>query len=77
MEMYVDANPWVMGPNVYGMGLFSEGGIFATKPYICGSNYLLKIVTTSVVNGATLLTAYIGASLSVIGIFFKATRAWP
>jgi deoxyribodipyrimidine photolyase-related protein len=32
-----------MGPNVYGMGLFSDGGIFATKPYICGSNYLLKM----------------------------------
>ncbi|HCD26759.1 MAG TPA: deoxyribodipyrimidine photolyase, partial [Gammaproteobacteria bacterium] len=28
---------------VYGMGLFSDGGIFATKPYICGSNYLLKM----------------------------------
>ncbi len=25
------------------MGLFSDGGIFATKPYICGSNYLLKM----------------------------------
>ena len=32
-----------MGPNVYGMGLFSDGVLFATKPYICGSNYLLKI----------------------------------
>ncbi len=31
MEMYVDSSEWVMGPNVYGMGLFSEGGIFATK----------------------------------------------
>ena len=43
MEMYVDSASWVMGPNVYGMGLFSDGGIFATKPYICGSNYLLKM----------------------------------
>ena len=43
MEMYVDSSEWVMGPNVYGMGLFSDGGIFATKPYICGSNYLLKM----------------------------------
>ena len=43
MEMYVDSSDWVMGPNVYGMGLFSDGGIFATKPYICGSNYLLKM----------------------------------
>jgi deoxyribodipyrimidine photolyase-related protein len=25
------------------MGQHSDGGIFATKPYICGSNYLLKM----------------------------------
>ena len=25
------------------MGLHSDGGIFATKPYICGSSYLLKM----------------------------------
>lgn len=43
MEMYVDSASWVMGPNVYGMGIFSDGGLFATKPYICGSNYLLKM----------------------------------
>ena len=43
MEMYVDSSEWVMGPNVYGMGIFSDGGVFATKPYICGSNYLLKM----------------------------------
>ena len=43
MEMYVDSSEWVMGPNVYGMGLFSDGGVFATKPYICGSNYILKM----------------------------------
>ncbi len=43
MAMYVDSSDWVMGPNVYGMALTSDGGIFATKPYICGSNYLLKM----------------------------------
>ena len=43
MEMYVDSSDWVMGPNVYGMGLCSDGGIFATKPYICGSGYLVKM----------------------------------
>jgi deoxyribodipyrimidine photolyase-related protein len=32
-----------MAPNVMGMGLFSDGGIFATKPYICGSSYILKM----------------------------------
>jgi deoxyribodipyrimidine photolyase-related protein len=43
MERYIDSYPWVMGPNVYGMGQMSDGGIFATKPYICGSNYILKM----------------------------------
>jgi deoxyribodipyrimidine photolyase-related protein len=43
MELYVDSSEWVMGPNVYGMGIFSDGGLFATKPYICGSNYILKM----------------------------------
>lgn len=43
MEMFIDSAPWVMGPNVYGMALFSDGGIFATKPYICGSNYFCKM----------------------------------
>jgi len=43
MERYLDSYEWVMGPNVYGMGLMSDGGIFATKPYICGSNYILKM----------------------------------
>ena len=43
MEMYVDSADWVMAPNVFGMALFSEGGSFTTKPYICGSNYLRKM----------------------------------
>jgi deoxyribodipyrimidine photolyase-related protein len=43
MEMYVDSSEWVMTPNVFGMGTFADGGIFATKPYICGSNYILKM----------------------------------
>lgn len=43
MELYVDSADWVMGPNVYGMGIFSDGGVFATKPYICASSYVLKM----------------------------------
>lgn len=43
MEMYVDSADWVMQANVYGMGLMSDGGIFSTKPYICGSNYIKKM----------------------------------
>lgn len=43
MEMYIDAYDWVMVPNVYGMTQFADGGLMATKPYISGSNYLLKM----------------------------------
>ena len=43
MEMFVDSSDWVMGPNVYGMALHSDGGVFTTKPYICGSNYWRKM----------------------------------
>jgi len=43
MEMYVDSSDWVMVPNVYGMSQFADGGTFATKPYIGGSNYILKM----------------------------------
>jgi deoxyribodipyrimidine photolyase-related protein len=43
MEMFVDAYDWVMVPNVFGMGTFADGGIFATKPYIAGSNYIKKM----------------------------------
>lgn len=43
MGMHVDAYDWVMVPNVYGMSQFSDGGLFATKPYISGSNYIKKM----------------------------------
>jgi len=43
MAMYVDAYDWVMVPNVYSMSQFADGGTFATKPYISGSNYLRKM----------------------------------
>ena len=43
MEMYADSADWVMAPNVYAMSQFAEEGIFATKPYISGSNYIKKM----------------------------------
>ncbi len=43
MELYIDAYDWVMVPNIYGMSQFSDGGLMATKPYISGSNYLMKM----------------------------------
>jgi len=43
MEMYIDSADWVMEPNVYGMSQYATGDLFATKPYIAGSNYLRKM----------------------------------
>ena len=43
MEMYIDSSDWVMIPNVYGMATYSDGGLMSTKPYTCGSNYILKM----------------------------------
>jgi deoxyribodipyrimidine photolyase-related protein len=43
MELFIDAYDWVMVPNVYGMSQYADGGLITTKPYICGSNYILKM----------------------------------
>ncbi len=43
MEMFIDAYDWVMVPNVYRMSQFADGGLMSTKPYISGSNYLMKM----------------------------------
>lgn len=43
MELFVDAYDWVMVPNVYGMTQYADGGLMTTKPYISGSNYLMKM----------------------------------
>jgi deoxyribodipyrimidine photolyase-related protein len=43
MSMFIDSYDWVMVANVMGMGLYADGGIFATKPYVAGGNYLKKM----------------------------------
>ena len=43
MELFIDSYDWVMVPNVYGMTQFADGGLMTTKPYISGSNYILKM----------------------------------
>jgi deoxyribodipyrimidine photolyase-related protein len=42
-EMHTDSSPWATGPNVFGMGLHADGGIFAQQVYVCSSSYWLKI----------------------------------
>ena len=43
MEYFIDSYDWVMVPNIYGMSQFSDGGLMASKPYISGSNYIIKM----------------------------------
>ena len=43
MELFIDAYDWVMVTNVYGMSQFADGGTMASKPYISGSNYIMKM----------------------------------
>jgi deoxyribodipyrimidine photolyase-related protein len=43
MELFIDSYDWVMVPNVYGMSQFADGGLMSTKPYISGSNYIMKM----------------------------------
>lgn len=43
MEVFIDSYDWVMVTNVYGMSQFSDGGLMSTKPYISGSNYIMKM----------------------------------
>lgn len=42
-ELFIDSYDWVMVPNVYGMSQYSDGGLMCTKPYVSGSNYILKM----------------------------------
>jgi deoxyribodipyrimidine photolyase-related protein len=43
MELFIDSYDWVMVPNVYGMSQYADGGLMSSKPYVSGSNYLMKM----------------------------------
>lgn len=43
LSTYIDAYEWVMLPNVFGMGLYADGGLTATKPYAASANYIRKM----------------------------------
>jgi len=43
LAVYADAFEWVEMPNTYGMALFADGGIVASKPYCASANYINKM----------------------------------
>ncbi len=43
MASFIDAYDWIMVGNVYGMSQYADGGCITTKPYVSGSNYILKM----------------------------------
>jgi deoxyribodipyrimidine photolyase-related protein len=43
MEFSLDSYDWVMILNVYSMGMYADGGLTTTKPYISSSNYIMKM----------------------------------
>lgn len=43
LEFAVDSNVSIMSLNCLGMGSFGTGPLMFTKPYVCSSNYILKM----------------------------------
>lgn len=43
LEAYVDAYDWVVLPNVLGMGLYADGGLMSTKPYVSSGQYIHRM----------------------------------
>jgi Uncharacterized protein related to deoxyribodipyrimidine photolyase len=42
-DVFIDSYDWVMQPNVIGMGLFADGGMLSTKPYVASAQYIRKM----------------------------------
>jgi deoxyribodipyrimidine photolyase-like uncharacterized protein len=61
-QLFIDACDWVMVPNLYGMSQYSDGGTMTTKPYIGGSNYILRMSDCRRGRGLTIGTSCSGAS---------------
>ena len=69
-ELFIDAYDWVMVPDFYGMCQFDDGGIMAKKPYISGSNYLMKMSNYKKVTGRLCGMACFGDLCIHTGISF-------
>jgi len=43
LSVYSDAFEWVELPNVYGLAIYADGGLIASKPYVSSGNYIQKM----------------------------------
>ena len=43
LGIYIDAFEWVEITNTRGMSQYADGGLMSSKPYVSGSNYLMKM----------------------------------
>ena len=43
LGIYIDAVQWVEITNTRGMSQYADGGLIATKPYVCSANYINKM----------------------------------
>lgn len=48
MEFSLDSYDWVMTNNVYSMGMYADGGLTTTKPYVSSSNYVQKMASGNI-----------------------------
>lgn len=76
MELFIDAYDWVMVPNVYGMSQFADGGLMATKPYISGSSYVLKMSHFKKGDWCPVWDALFWHFMRKQRHFFRPTPAW-
>lgn len=56
--MFIDAYPWVMSPNVFGMSQYASK-IMMTRPYFSSSNYIIKMSSAKKKYGELVLDKYI------------------
>jgi deoxyribodipyrimidine photolyase-related protein len=63
----IDAYPWVMEPNIYGMSQFSCGDLMMTRPYFSSSNYIIKMSN---------YTAHSGTELDIYGNMYTWADIW-
>ena len=73
MEMFVDSSDWVMVP-MFMVWVYLAMRNFATKPYICGSSYFMKMMDFKKGSWCNIMDGLYWRFIDKIEIFFKNPR---